>query len=68
MSYRWVPTAGEFSQAELAEQELLPTFEDQAAAEQWLSESYEELLHHGVLAASLYHDEHLVYGPMGLTA
>ncbi len=43
-------------------------FDDQARAEAWLTESYEELGAAGVHAVSLYENDRLIYGPMSLEA
>lgn len=43
-------------------------FEDQAAAEAWLTENYLELTDLGVDQVSLYEEDRLVYGPMSLAA
>ena len=42
------------------------SFESQAAAEAWLSESYVDLLDDGISAVSLFNDLQAVYGPMAL--
>lgn len=41
-------------------------FDDQAAAETWLTESYVDLADLGVESVSLYEEDRLVYGPMAL--
>lgn len=41
-------------------------FDDQAAAEAWLTESYLGLSDLGVDQVSLYEEDRLVYGPMSL--
>ncbi|WP_114559002.1 hypothetical protein [Desertihabitans aurantiacus] len=43
-------------------------FPTRADAEAWVSEVWPELLEAGVLEVSLFEDDRLVYGPMGLTA
>ena len=43
------------------EEELEPE-----AAEFWLGENFEELSDYGIAAVSLFEDDDLVYGPMGL--
>lgn len=68
MSYHWVPVAGVYSAATLAEAGLLPRFEDQARAEEWLGLFYSDLLDEGVTEVSLHEEDRLVYGPMPLTA
>lgn len=66
MSYWWRPTAGEFDVADLAAEGLLPRFEDQAGAEEWLGTFYEDLQDGGVSEVSLFDQERLIYGPMSL--
>ena len=41
-------------------------FLTQGEAESWLGETYPDLAEAGVTAVSLYDDDRLVYGPMGL--
>lgn len=41
-------------------------FPAQGEAESWLGEAFPDLAEAGVTAVSLYEDERLVYGPMGL--
>ncbi len=41
-------------------------FDDQADAEAWLSNAYEDLAAEGVESVGLYCDGALVYGPMSL--
>ncbi len=67
MSYRWQPGAGVYGIRDLEEAQLLPGFDSQASAEEWLSLWYEELLEHGVTEVTLYEAERPVYGPMPLT-
>lgn len=67
MAYRWVPTAGTYSGDELAGAGLLPRFEDQASAEEWLGLFYGDLLDRGVAEVALYEEDRIVYGPMPLT-
>ncbi|MGO4956477.1 hypothetical protein ACTQ49_04250 [Luteococcus sp. Sow4_B9] len=43
-------------------------FEDQASAEAWLGEYYEDLADLGVSSVTLMNGEELVYGPMSLEA
>ncbi|MEI2732356.1 MAG: hypothetical protein V9G08_10220 [Dermatophilaceae bacterium] len=43
-----------------------PHFPTQAEAESWLGEEWPVLLDGGIVAASLYQGEVLVYGPMSL--
>lgn len=66
MSYRWTPETGAFAVADLESAGLLHSFEDQAAAEEWLGLFYGELLQHGVAEVSLYEEDRLIYGPMSL--
>ncbi|MGA4507051.1 hypothetical protein ACQB6R_04955 [Propionibacteriaceae bacterium G1746] len=41
-------------------------FDDQASAEQWLTENYLDLADLGIDSVSLYEEDRLVYGPMSL--
>lgn len=43
------------------------TFATQGEAESWLGEFYPDLLDAGVGAVTLYEEDRLVYGPMGLS-
>lgn len=43
-------------------------FPDQASAEAWLSESWSKLADRGVTSVTLHEGDHLVYGPMSLSA
>lgn len=43
-----------------------PEFEDQATAEQWLGESWQQLLDDGTEEVALYEGDRLLYGPMSL--
>ncbi len=65
MTYRW-ELSGSYDRDELAADGLLPTFDDQAAAEQWLGEYFDHLSLAGVETVSLYADSTIVYGPMSL--
>lgn len=67
MSYRWTPGKGTYSTQALDEAGLLPAFDAQPAAEEWLTLFFEELLDQGVVEVSLYEEDRLVYGPMPLT-
>lgn len=60
MTYRWQaePTTDAAGLDQL--------FDDQAAAEAWLSDNYLELSEDGVQAVSLFEQDRLVYGPMPL--
>ncbi|WP_461107179.1 hypothetical protein [Tessaracoccus terricola] len=68
MSYRWEPVSGNYDAAELAAGGLLPSFEDQARAEEWLGLFHADLQGRGVADVSLYEEDRLVYGPMSLEA
>lgn len=46
---------------------LQEPFQSQSAAEAWLTGSYADLVDLGVTAVSLYEEDRLVYGPMGLS-
>lgn len=63
-SWRWLYA----DEAGIALSEPAITFGSQQAAEDWLSESFEELSDDGVAAVTLMDGEHAVYGPMYLTA
>lgn len=67
MSYHWVPGAGVYSSTALEEAGLLPRFEDQARAEEWLGLFFSDLLDEGVTEVSLHEEDRIVYGPMPLT-
>lgn len=41
-------------------------FPTQSDAETWIGETWRELLDGGVDSVSLFEDDHVVYGPMGL--
>ena len=41
-------------------------FDDQASAEAWLTDTYEDLSDLGVSSVSLFEEDRLVYGPMSL--
>lgn len=41
-------------------------FDEQAKAEAWLTENFEDLLDQGISHVSLFEEDRLVYGPMGL--
>lgn len=53
MTYRW-------------DQDGSPSFDDQAAAEQWLSAHWRDLLAAGVDEVTLLCADEVVYGPMSL--
>lgn len=62
MAYRWQshPDPG-------LPDELSPAFDDQAAAEAWLAEHYDDLRDEGVASVSLVEADRVVYGPMSLS-
>ncbi|GAB2482021.1 hypothetical protein GCM10027030_15180 [Luteococcus sediminum] len=69
MSFTW--TAELTPGADVAPDELEGAgigrpFEEQAEAEAWLTQGYEDLADLGVAAVSLFDDGQLVYGPMPL--
>ncbi|RLP07974.1 hypothetical protein [Propionibacterium australiense] len=69
MSFRWEEELE--PEAELSEDErhglgLGREFDTREDAESWLGESFDELADYGVASVSLYEDDELVYGPMGL--
>lgn len=68
MNYRWEPSSGTFSVAALEAAGLLPRFDEQGRAEEWLQLYYPDLLHQGVAEVSLVEEDRLVYGPMSLDA
>ena len=68
MTYRWRPETGDFDGRLLLDLGLLPSFADQASAEQWLTVHYEDLSEQGVTGVSLLDGDRLVYGPMSLEA
>lgn len=68
MSYRWEPKSGAYSRGELESAGLLPSFDSQRAAEEWLGLFYSDLLDGGVAEVSLHEETRLVYGPMSLDA
>ena len=65
MGYYWVtnPELGEEIQQDVG---LSSEFAEQSEAEAWLTSSYIELVNAGADQVSLYDNERLVYGPMGL--
>ncbi len=71
MSYTWkpdlIPGADADTEREAAAA-LDRQFEDQMAAEEWLTDSFRGLLAKGVQAVTLYEEERVVYGPMSLEA
>lgn len=68
MSYWWRPGSGTFDLAALESGGLLPHFEDQRHAEEWLGLFYGDLQDQGVAEVSLLEEDRLVYGPMSLDA
>lgn len=62
--YHWQPwpTLAE----SIADHLGLHGFDDQAAAEAWLTSNYVLLTDAGVQTVTLYDDDRLVYGPMSL--
>jgi hypothetical protein len=46
----------------------VPEFSSQSDAESWLGEVWRELAERGVAQATLLDDDHVVYGPMSLSA
>jgi hypothetical protein len=47
---------------------VVPSFSSQSDAESWLGEIWRDLVDIGASQASLYDDDHLVYGPMSLVS
>lgn len=66
MGYRWQPAAGIFAASDLEAAGLAQHFTSQAAAEEWLTLFFEDLLEQGVTEVSLYEEDRLIYGPMSL--
>lgn len=60
--------ASQLSNDELSALGVGKEFDDQSAAEQWLTENYAELLDAGLASVSLHEADRLIYGPMGLDA
>ncbi len=52
----------------LEETGLDQRFATQADAEAWLTSSFADLLDEGIDAVTLMQGDHIVYGPMGLSA
>lgn len=61
MAYSWRPQPDPG-----LDPELTRTFDDQAAAEAWLAEHYEDLRDEGVESVALVEGDRVVYGPMSL--
>ena len=55
MTYRW-------------DQDSSPDFDDQTAAEEWLSANWRDLAGAGVEEVTLLDGDEVVYGPMSLSA
>lgn len=69
MGYYWDATlsaGAEVGDDELAGAGVGRRFDDQAGAEDWLSQNYLELTELGVDYVTLYEEDRLVYGPMSL--
>lgn len=67
MSYRWAATPG-LPTEEADALGLDQRFADQAEAERWLTQVFDELAFAGVHEVTLYEEDRLVYGPMSLEA
>lgn len=68
MAYWWKPASGAFSVDALESAGLMPRFDAQEQAEEWLSLFFQDLQEGGVGDVSLFEEERLVYGPMSLEA
>lgn len=68
MSYWWKPGSGAFSVDSLESAGLLPRFDVQEKAEEWLSVFFADLQEAGVGDVCLFEEDRLVYGPMSLDA
>lgn len=71
MSYLWtaeLAPGADASADDLAGAGVGKKFDDQAAAEAWLTAYYEDLVDLGVSEVSLFEEDRLVYGPMSLEA
>ncbi len=66
MSYCWKPGTGSYSMETLQGRDLLPRFDEQTQAEEWLSLFYSDLQECGVGDVTLYEEDRHVYGPMSL--
>ena len=66
MTYWWKPGSGVFATESLESAGLMPRFQDQGQAEEWLSQFFVELQESGVADVSLFEEDRLVYGPMSL--
>ena len=68
MSYQWHPTAGTHDMDDLRSQDLLPEFENQAEAEDWLGLYWSDLLEAGVTEVALWDDGRQVQPSMFLSS
>lgn len=69
MSYSWEPQGGTFNLDELRQDGLMPDFETQSEAEEWMGQNFEVLLEAGVTEMTLLGPDHqVIYGPMSLEA
>ena len=66
MAYWWKPGTGTYSVETLEGGGLMPRFDEQAQAEEWLSLFFSDLQEGGVGDVTLYEEDRLVYGPMSL--
>ncbi|MGD8216029.1 hypothetical protein [Aestuariimicrobium sp. Y1814] len=69
MAWYWdaeLSAGAEISDDDLTGAGIGRRFEDQGAAEQWLTENYLDLEDLGVAQVSLFEEDRLVYGPMSL--
>jgi hypothetical protein len=65
MGYYWATTP-ELPEGRQQEVGLLAEFDEQSEAESWLTSSYPDLIEAGADQVSLYENQRLIYGPMGL--
>ena len=68
MSYQWRPAAGTHDTDDLRSQDLLPEFENQAEAEDWLGLYWSDLLEAGVTEVALWDDGRQVQPSMFLSS
>lgn len=66
MSFQWQPVRGAFLPATLESDGLMPQFESQAEAEEWLGLNFDALRADGVDEVELRENNSVVYGPMSL--
>ncbi len=66
MSYQWRPVSGSYSLSNLEGHGLLPKFDEQTDAEQWLGLFWSDLLEEGVGEVSLWEEDRQVHPPMSL--